>query len=65
MVGEELPADALCERCYSPVIKSDRAVRLGHVVGSTLLGDVQWVYTYLHVYDRQEGCVRGSRSVWD
>ncbi len=65
MTGEELPPDALCERCYSVVRNGEQAVRLGHVVGSTLHGDITWAYTYLHVYDRQEGCVRGSRSVWD
>lgn len=58
MTGEGLPPDALCERCYAPVLKSDHAVRFGHIVGSTLHGDVEWAYTYLHVYDRETGCVR-------
>lgn len=58
MTGEELPPDALCERCYSPCVPGEQAVRFGHVVGSTLHGDVQWAYTYLHVYDRDEGCLR-------
>lgn len=60
-----LPSDALCERCWTPVRHDEQAVRLGHVVGSTLTGDIVWAYTYLHAYDRQEGCVRKRAGVWD
>ncbi len=55
----------LCERCYAPVIAGERAVRFGYPVGSTLHGDITWAYTYLHHYDRDEGCVRGTVGVWD
>lgn len=58
MIPDQPPPDALCERCYCRVLSGERAVRLGHVVGSNLRGDIQWAYTYLHVYDRDEGCVR-------
>lgn len=60
---DKLPPDALCERCWAPVIMGERAVRLGHVVGSTLTGDIQWAYTYLHYYDRETGCVRREAGV--
>lgn len=60
-----LPSDALCERCWTPVLSGQGAVRFGHITGSTLHGDVQWAFTYLHVYDPNEGCVRGTTSVWD
>lgn len=53
------PPDALCERCWTRVSPGEGAVRLGHIVGSTSRGDVEWAYTFLHVYDRDEGCVRG------
>lgn len=60
-----LPPDAICERCWSPVLAAERAVRFGHITGSTLHGDIEWSYTYLHHYDRDEGCVRERTGVWD
>lgn len=59
------PPDALRERCWGKVLPAERYARLGHIVGSTLHGDVQWAYTYLHPYDSDEGCVRGTASIWD
>lgn len=61
----DIPPDAICERCYSPVGRGEQAVRFGYAVGSTLHGDITWAYTYLHVYDPQEGCVRRTASIWD
>ncbi len=55
----------LCERCYTPCLDGERFVRLGHMAGSTLRGDVEWAYTYLHHYDQAEGCVRTTAGVWD
>lgn len=59
------PPPLICERCWAECRPGERFAQFGHIVGSTLHGDVQWVYTYLHVYDRDEGCVRGTTSVWD
>lgn len=50
-----LPADALCERCWSPVLDNQRWVRLAHIEGSTLRGDIRWVDTFVH-YWRAGGC---------
>lgn len=61
----DLPPDALCERCYCAILPGEQAAALGHIVGSTLAGDVHWAYTYVHPYDREEGCVRRPASVWD
>lgn len=61
-MAARFPPDALCERCYSPVLRSERAVRLGHIVGSTLRGDLMWSYTFLHPYDSIAGCVREPRT---
>lgn len=50
------PPPRLCERCYSLCVDGEQFVRLGHIVGSTLRGDITWAYTYLHHYERDEGC---------
>lgn len=50
-----LPADALCERCFHPVRDDQRWVRLAHIEGSTLRGDIRWVDTFVH-YWRAGGC---------
>lgn len=60
-----LPPDTLCERCCGPVRRGERVFRFAHLVGSNLLGDTTWAYTYLHPYDRDEGCVRNPASIWD
>lgn len=60
-----LPPDTLCERCYCAVRPGERVFRFAHLVGSNLLGDITWTYTYLHPYDRDAGCVRNPASIWD
>lgn len=58
----DVPVHVLCERCWNPISRSEPRARLGHIVGSTLAGDVRWAYTYLHVYDPETGCVRQETS---
>lgn len=60
-----IPPDALCERCWQVCLPGEQVAKLGHIVGSTLHGDIQWAFTFLHPYDRDEGCVRNPASIWD
>ncbi len=53
-----LPADALCERCWTQCLPGESYVRFGHIASVRPLGDVVWRYTFLHRYDPDEGCVR-------
>lgn len=48
------PPDALCERCWGPLRPGQRYARFGHVIGSTMRGDVTWAFTWLHFFDPAE-----------
>lgn len=50
------PTPPLCERCWCPILPGQQFAKLGQILQATLLGDIEWTFTYVHRYSRDEGC---------
>lgn len=59
----------ICERCFTPVDEDQAFVRFGHVDSADRLGNITFIYTYVHttacVMPRLAPHERPDTGAWD